>query len=86
MTVSAVVLGLVVFQVMFRYGASYSFNIDNDVDSSAKVTYPSSESTFATSVDVNQDFNGDGFNDILANAYNGDTAYLFLGANTDLMI
>jgi hypothetical protein len=63
-------------------GASFSFEIETDFDSTRKTTYSTGESTFGYALDTNHDFNGDGFNDILASASDFAAAYLLLGAST----
>jgi hypothetical protein len=75
MKVSAVLPHALLFLVLFPFAASRSFNIDTDFTSSTKNTYP-----YAAAVTANQDFNGDGFLDVLA--YSGGYVYLFFGANT----
>jgi hypothetical protein len=83
MSVSAILPGLLSFLVLFPFGASFSFNIDTELDSSTKVTYPSGpgEGSFGTILDSNQDFNGDGFKDLLASSPDSDVAYLYLGGD-----
>jgi hypothetical protein len=79
---SFVVLPCLLFSlVLFQFAASSSFNIDTDFDSSTKITYPSSEHTFGMSVDTNEDFNGDGFNDIIVSDPFLKKAYLVFGGN-----
>jgi hypothetical protein len=86
MAVSVVLFSLVIFLVRFRLSASYSFNIDMDLTSAKKIVYSgdadNGEYAFGEAVDTNQDFNGDGFNDIIVGVPSASVAYLFFGGNT----
>jgi hypothetical protein len=79
MTVAAFLPCLLLFLNRLSIGSSYSFNIDTDVKTSSKITYSSGHSGFGTALDASQDFNGDGFNDILACSSSNNNAYLFFG-------
>jgi hypothetical protein len=73
---------LLVSLIRLPSGASTSFDIETDFDSSRKASYSTGEATFGSLLDTNHDFNGDGFNDILAGAAAYNNAYLLLGAST----
>jgi hypothetical protein len=64
MPISAILPGFVVFLVLFPFGASYSFNVDTDLTSTTKTTL-SAGTNLGFGLDAGQDFNNDGFNDIL---------------------
>jgi hypothetical protein len=82
MTVSIVLPGLIFFLVLFPFAASYSYNIDTDLGSSNKFTYSTGETSFGALLDTNQDFNNDGFNDVLISSPDSNVAYLMFGGNT----
>jgi hypothetical protein len=82
MTVSAVLPCLLFFLGYPQFVASYSFNIDTDLTSSNKIIYSTGDAAFGRVVDTNQDFNGDGVNDILANTPSSNAAKLILGGST----
>jgi hypothetical protein len=79
MAVAVLLPCLLLFLTRLSIGSGYSFNIDTDVKGSSKTLYSSGQSTFGTGLDASQDFNGDGFNDILVCSLNTNTAYLFFG-------
>jgi hypothetical protein len=82
MTFSAVLPCLVFFLVLFPFGASYSIDVDTGLTSSSKITYLGSDPSFGGTVDTNQDFNGDGFNDILVSDSGIRKAFLIFGGST----
>jgi hypothetical protein len=83
MTISAVLPVLVVSLVLFPFGASYSFNVDTDLTSSNKMTFTVG-SEFGSSFDAGQDFNNDGFNDILVAAQSYSRAYVYFGGGDSI--
>jgi hypothetical protein len=77
MTAAALLPCLLLFLTRLSIGSGYSFNIDTDVKASSKTTYSSGSSN--SGLDAGQDFNGDGFNDILICSFINNNAYLFFG-------
>jgi hypothetical protein len=75
MTVSVVLTGLLYSFVLFPFAASRSFNIATDFTGATKNTYP-----YYGAVTANQDFNGDGFLDVLVYSGSG-SVYLYFGAD-----
>jgi hypothetical protein len=75
MTVAVVLTSLLYSLVLFPFAASTSFNIATDFTSATLNTYP-----YFGSVTANQDFNGDGFLDVLVGSGSG-TVYLYFGAD-----
>jgi hypothetical protein len=70
------------FLIRLSVGSGSSFNIDTDLQASSKTVYSSGQSNFGSAMDASQDFNGDGFNDILVCSTFNSNAYLFFGAST----
>jgi hypothetical protein len=78
MTTVAYLPCLLLILTRLSIGSGYSFKIA-DLTASSKTTYSSAWSNFGSGLDASQDFNGDGFNDILACSFQNSAAYLFFG-------
>jgi hypothetical protein len=78
MTVAAIFPCLLLFLTRLCIGSGYSFNINTDLKASNKTVY-SSGNSFGSGLDASQDFNGDGFNDILICSFINDFALLYFG-------
>jgi hypothetical protein len=78
MTGSAIFPCLLFLIIRFPIVASYFFNIDTDLDSSYKTTFFLEGTASAYQLDASQDFNNDGFNDILVGS---DSPFLYFGGN-----
>jgi hypothetical protein len=76
MTIVALFPFLLWFLTRLSTGSGYSFNI-NTVTASSKTTYSAGWANFGSGLDASQDFNGDGFNDILICSWYINAAYLF---------
>jgi hypothetical protein len=82
MAASTVLLCLLLFLVLCPFAESYSVDVDTGLTSSSKITYLGSSPSFGGAVDTNQDFNGDGFNDILVSDSSSRKAFLIFGGTT----